>query len=160
MAPSTILVVDKSLDVRELMYDIFQSAGYRCLLAADGLEAMDICRRERPEVVFVSLRTPLVNGLELLRYIRGKDADTAVIVMSGDWGAGLRDCYKLGAFKVLTKPVPVDELLIRVERALEWRQLQVERRSGWPSVPSRPVRAPEPGGRTGASSASTDASTS
>jgi len=152
MAPSTVLVVDKSRDTRDLMYDVLQSAGYRCVLAGDGLEAMDIVRRERPELVLVGLRTPLVNGLELLKYIRDRDFDTAVIVMSGDWDANWRDCYKLGAFKVLTKPVPLDELLIRVERALEWRQLRIERRSGWPSVPFRRVHAPEPGGHTGASS--------
>ena len=89
MAPSTVLVVDKSRDVRDLMYDIFRFAGYRCLLAGDGLEAMDILRRERPELVLTSLSVPIVDGLHLLRYIRGNDPDAVVIVMSGDWAAKL-----------------------------------------------------------------------
>jgi two-component system nitrogen regulation response regulator NtrX len=129
MAPSTVLVVDRSRDVRDLMYDVFQTAGYRCLLAGDGLEAMDIVRRERPALVLTSLSVPIVNGLELLRYARGKDPDTAIIVMSGDGHAKKTECLKLGAFKVLEKPVHVDEVVIMAERALEWRELHIERRS-------------------------------
>jgi two-component system nitrogen regulation response regulator NtrX len=143
-AAPTVLVVDKSRDVRDLMYDVFQPAGYRCLLAGDGLEAMDIVRRERPALVLTSLSVPIVNGIELLRYARGKDPDVAVIVMIGDWRetSPIRDCYKLGAFKVVTKPLQVDEVLIYAERALEWRQLHIERRSGWVQAPLKASGGP------------------
>jgi DNA-binding NtrC family response regulator len=52
-----------------------------------------------------------------------------IIVLTGDPAANIvSECYGLGAFKVLMKPVIVDELLIFAERALERRQLLIERR--------------------------------
>ena len=167
---ASVLVVDKSREVRDLLYDIFQSAGHRSLVASDGLEALEIFGRERPELVLTDLAIPMVDGLDLLRRFREQEPDTAIIVMSGDWGATLttrperllgrepsriRECYKRGAFKVLTKPVHVDEVLIYAERALEWRRLHIERRStASPFAPSRLARAQEQGGHTEGSSPS------
>jgi DNA-binding NtrC family response regulator len=127
---TSVLVVDKSYDTRELYYDIFCVAGYRCFLATDGLEAMDVFRRERPELVVTGLSVQIVGGLDLLRHVRQKDPDAAIIVVgtpltSVDKAA---ECYRLGAFKLLRRPVHVDELLIYAERALERRQLLIERR--------------------------------
>jgi DNA-binding NtrC family response regulator len=129
MAQTSTLVVDGYRGTRELVYQILRGAGYRCSLAADGLEAMDVFHREQPELVVTGVRVQIVNGVELLRRIRHEDPDTAVIVMSGDPAANiLRECYRLGAFKVLMKPFIADELLIFAERALERRQLLIERR--------------------------------
>jgi DNA-binding NtrC family response regulator len=77
-----------------------------------------------------------MNGVELLRCFRHEDPDAAVIVLTGDPAMDvLRKCYELGAFKVLMKPVIVDELLIFAERALERRQLLIERRQRAASPP-------------------------
>lgn len=133
----TLLIADKFRDTRAVMYDILRAATYNCLLAADGLEAVDLFRHARPQLVIAGARLPIVTGVELMKHVLLKDPDTAVILMSGEWGPQLgfkrsapsiSDCYKLGAFKVLTKPVHLDELLIYVERALERRQLLIERR--------------------------------
>ena len=128
-AQATILVVDRFIGTRALIADVLQLAGYRCLLAGDGLQALDLVRRERPELVITGIRIPIVNGMGLLRYLRENDPDTAVLVMTSeiDWKV-LAACYALGAVKVLSKPVFVDELLIRTKRALERRQLLIERR--------------------------------
>ena len=130
----TVLIADKSRDTREVIYDILRVAGYNCLLAADGLEAVDLFRHARPQLVIAGARLQIVSGVELMKHVLLKDPDTAVILMSGEWVGWLRPvpsisaCYKLGAFKVLTKPLTMDELLIYVERALERRQLLIERR--------------------------------
>ena len=125
----TILIADKFRDTREVMYDSLRLAGYKCLLAADGLEAMDLFRHARPQLVIAGARLQIVSGVELMKYVLMEDRDTAVILMSGDWdGRSISDCYKLGAYKLLTKPVIVDEMLIYAERALERRQLLIERR--------------------------------
>jgi len=129
MVQASVLVVDSYRGTREAHCEILRSAGYRCLLAADGLAAMEVFRRERPELVVTGVRVPIMNGVELLRCFRDEDPDAAVIVLTGDPATDvLRKCYELGAFKVLMKPVIVDELLIFAERALERRQLLIERR--------------------------------
>jgi DNA-binding NtrC family response regulator len=134
----TILIADKSRDTRDVVYEVLRAAGYNCLLAADGLEAMDLFRHARPQLVIAGARLQIVSGVELMKHVCLKDPDIAVILMSGAWGGNWRrderpvpsisDCYRLGAYKVLTKPVNVDELLIYAERALERRQLLIERR--------------------------------
>ena len=129
MAQASVLVVDGYRGTREAHCEILRSAGYRCLLAANWWEAMGVFRRERPELVVTGVRIPIVTGVELLRDIRREDPDAAVIVLTGDPAMDvLRKCYELGAFKVLMKPVIVDELLIFADRALERRQLLIERR--------------------------------
>ena len=129
MARASVLVVDGYRGTRELVHEVLRVAGYRCWLAADGLEAMDVFRRERPELIVTGVRIQIVNGVELLRRIRHEDPDAAVIVMTGDPAAStVSECYGLGAFAVLMKPFVIDELLIFAERALERRQLLIERR--------------------------------
>jgi len=83
---------------------------------------------------------PVMSGMELLKQARQEDPDTAVIVVSSvsvgqdDKTFGvvevktLIECLKLGAHAVLWKPVFYDELLITAKRALERRQLLIERR--------------------------------
>lgn len=129
MARASVLVVDGYCGTRELVHEVLRVAGYSCFLAADGLDAMDVFRRERPDLVVTGVRVQTVNGVELLRRIRREDPDTAVIVMTGDPAADVvGECYGLGAFEVLVKPFVIEELLISAERALERRQLSIERR--------------------------------
>ena len=72
---------------------------------------------------------PIMTGIELLQQVREVDGDAAVIVLTG--AADVKtaiDSLKLGAYDFIMKPVNVDELLIAAERALERRQLLIERR--------------------------------
>lgn len=72
---------------------------------------------------------PGITGIELLRQVRQEDPDAAVIVMSGNTRFTYRiESLKLGAYAFLMKPVNAYELLITAERALERRQLLIERR--------------------------------
>src|SRR5437870_11891515 len=68
-------------------------------------------------------------GIRLLLDIRQEDPDAAVIVSSGaPYAKYVSESLKLGAHAFLMKPVLIEELLITVERALERRQLLIERR--------------------------------
>jgi len=140
-----ILVVEEDRGVRELFQQIFDSAGYRCLLAGDGEEGLKLFRESRPSLVIADLGMPMVRGgksvrdagIRLLLEIRQEDPNAAVIVASGM--PDLRfviESLKLGAYAFLMKPINVDELLITAERALERRQLLVERRLDRPARPS------------------------
>ena len=128
-AQATILVVDQLPYTRELLRDVLRPAGYRCLLAADGLEAMGVIRRERPDLVITGVKIPIITGVDLLRYLRENDPNIASIILTSETDPKvLVACYRLGAYNVIYKPVHIDALLIFVERALEHRQLLIERR--------------------------------
>jgi putative two-component system response regulator len=112
-----------------MLQQIFLSAGYDCLRASNGHEGMAIFRVSRPPLTVTDLRMPGLDGIALLSAIRELDSDAAVMVLTGapDVKTAI-DSLRLGADDFIMKPVNVDELLIAAERALERRQLLVERR--------------------------------
>ncbi|HSF06749.1 MAG TPA: HD domain-containing phosphohydrolase [Methylomirabilota bacterium] len=124
-----MLVVDDDAHVREMLQQIFLSAGYDCLPASNGQEGVAIFQVSRPPLTVTDLRMPELDGIALLSAIRELDADAAVVVLTGapDVKTAI-DSLRLGADDFIMKPVNVDELLIAAERALERRQLLVERR--------------------------------
>jgi DNA-binding NtrC family response regulator len=124
-----ILIVDDDKQVREVLHQIFLTAGYNCRLAQDGREGVAMFKAVRPPLTVTDLKMPNMGGIELLQQVRDVDQDCAVIVLTG--AADVKtaiESLKLGAYDFIMKPVNVDELLIAADRALERRQLLMERR--------------------------------
>ena len=124
-----ILIVDDDKQVREVLHQIFLTAGYNCRLAQDGREGVAMFKAAQPPLTVTDLKMPNMGGIELLQQVRQLDQDCAVIVLTG--AADVKtaiDSLKLGAHDFIMKPVNVDELLIACDRALERRQLLIERR--------------------------------
>ena len=129
MAERDVLIVDDDARAGDLLCQIFGAAGYPCRLVGDGGEALEVFKVWRPPLVVTDVLHPGITGIELLRQVRAVDGDVAVIVQSG--AAGVKTAIaslKLGAHAFLLKPINIDELLIATERALERRQLLIERR--------------------------------
>ena len=129
MAQRHVLIVDDDRQVREVLHQIFLASGYDCLVANDGREGLALFRTARPPLTVTDLKMPGMTGIELLQGIREDDTDAAVIVLTG--AADVKtaiDSLKLGAYDFIMKPVNIDELLIAADRALEHRQLVLERR--------------------------------
>ncbi|MEK6530391.1 MAG: HD domain-containing phosphohydrolase, partial [candidate division NC10 bacterium] len=124
-----VLIVDDDRQVREVLHEIFLSNGYKCELANDGREGLEIFRATRPPLTVTDVKMPVMDGLEFLKLARKFDADAAVIVLTGvgDVKTAI-ESLKVGAYDFIIKPVNVDELLIAAERAMERRQLLIERR--------------------------------
>ena len=124
-----ILIVDDDWQVREVLHEIFLSAGYTCQVAGDGREGLGLFRATLPPLTVTDLKMPVMDGIALLHAIRETDTDAAVIVLTG--AADVKtaiESLKLGAHDFIMKPVNVDELLIAADRAIERRQLLIERR--------------------------------
>jgi response regulator RpfG family c-di-GMP phosphodiesterase len=137
-----ILIVDDDKQVREVLHQIFLTAGYNCRLAQDGREGVVMFRSTRPPLTVTDLKMPNMTGIELLQQVRQVDQDAAVIVLTG--AADVKtaiESLKLGAYDFIMKPVNVDELLIAAERALERRQLLIERRQYQAMLESRVEQA-------------------
>jgi response regulator RpfG family c-di-GMP phosphodiesterase len=124
-----ILIVDDDWQVRDVLHEIFLGAGYHCHLAEDGRQGLAVFRATRPPLTITDLKMPNMDGIQLLQAIIAVDADAAVIVLTG--AADVKtaiDSLKFGAYDFIMKPLNVDELVIAADRALERRQLLVERR--------------------------------
>ena len=111
-----VLVADDSRTIVHALTLILGRAGFRTLAAFDGGEAVDMARRELPDLILMDIVMPVMNGFEAMRRLKADPATQAIpiIAITGDqqtdrtWGA------RLGAAGFLTKPVAKQELLLMV----------------------------------------------
>jgi CheY-like chemotaxis protein len=103
-----ILVVDDEPPVRELMREILEFEGYEAVLAEDGHAALKLFETRKFDAVFTDVGMPGMNGWELARAIRARDADVPLVVVTG-WGESVSSDEKEAARVnwVVTKPFTV-----------------------------------------------------
>jgi len=124
-----VLVVDDEAIVRTI-FSSFLEEKYLCDTASSCDEALVLMAQNIYALVMSDIQMPGRNGVELLREIRARYPDTAVIMVSGiDRPQRIRDALQLGAVDYLTKPCELDVLGFSVERALERRDLMLTARS-------------------------------
>ncbi|NQS97682.1 MAG: response regulator [candidate division Zixibacteria bacterium] len=100
-----ILVVDDEEDIRSLLESFFNGFGYRTLSAADLNQTVFILNREMPDIVFLDIVLPGVNGIEILKLLQKLDDNIIVVMMSGyATEAKAKSALQLGAFDYLSKP--------------------------------------------------------
>ena len=134
-----VLIVSATPLIRDALHEVFLTAHYQCLLAADGSEAIEKFRQWRPSLVVTDYNLPDMCGSQLLQDLRREDLDAAVIILCGlvlkragkvigfmDVDAVRRACLELGAYAVLEKPVQIEELLLTADRVLQYRQSKAE----------------------------------
>jgi chemosensory pili system protein ChpA (sensor histidine kinase/response regulator) len=127
VGPPLILVVDDSITVRRVTQRLLQREGYRVVLAADGLQALEKLAQERPAVVLSDIEMPRMDGFDLVRNIRADDRLTSlpVIMITSRIAAKHREhARELGVDDYLGKPYPEEELLALIQRYAA-RQLAV-----------------------------------
>jgi CheY-like chemotaxis protein len=111
---SKILVVDDNDDIREMLAVLLGLQGYRVIVAADGIEAVDVAGSERPDLILMDVMMPRLNGLEAARRIHQQPALRRVPIIGlsafsdplGDGGGP--DSFRWSAY--LRKPIDMDEL--------------------------------------------------
>ncbi|BDD89247.1 GGDEF domain-containing response regulator [Desulfofustis limnaeus] len=121
---ATILVVDDDDLVLKTLNVLVSTLGYRCLSAANGLEAVDILRKTKCDIVLSDLMMPQMDGIELLKYIIRNHSDTDVIIATGySEQTSYADVIKAGAIDFIKKPIDQAELEAKLARALRERYM-------------------------------------
>ncbi len=123
-----ILVVDDALDTLEILQRNLELKGYKVFTVSSASEAVKILEKTHIDLVITDLKMPVVNGLELVRYIRENYKDIEVIMITGYPSIqGAVEALKAGADNYLAKPFTEEELFSAVQKAL--KKLSVRRKT-------------------------------
>jgi len=126
---SEILIVDDNSDIRNIINDLILDAGYKTRVAANYNQAIYEIDKKLPDVAIfdVKLDKGDNDGIELLTYLKTKNTDIPVIIISGHANIEMAvKSLKHGAFEFIEKPFDQERLLNFVRRAVENYNLKIE----------------------------------
>lgn len=111
-----ILIVEDERPIRLLLEKSLSLVGHQCILAEDGLEALELLYEEKVDLIILDLMLPRLDGMS---FMQKKEADIPVIMITakvnlGDKIAGL----EIGADDYITKPFEILEVIARVDALL------------------------------------------
>ena len=123
-----ILIVDDEPEACRLFSMMLALQGYRTEIASNGLEALNRLRRDPPDVIFLDVTLPGVDGLSVCREIRATPAlaKLPIVLVSAKSEKSLADeGLKAGADAYVGKPVALDEVLKAIEKAMAAHDIPV-----------------------------------
>jgi len=122
-----ILVIDDSPDVLNAIVKVLEANDHDTIAADDGESGIRALERDEFDIVLTDLKMPGISGIEVLDYIVGKAIRTICIILTGHGSIKSSvEAIKKGAFDYITKPVSATEIMITVNKALKFRDLEVE----------------------------------
>jgi two-component system response regulator HydG len=128
-AKMSIMIVDDERIVRESLYHWFQKFGHEVDMAASGAEALAKLEQFPFDVLFVDIKMPGMDGIELLGKVKEEYPDTTVIIVTayGSIDTAVQ-AMKLGAADYLLKPFKPEQLSLVLEKVVQQRKLNAEYR--------------------------------
>ena len=115
---ASVLIIEDSADINDLLAQTLREAGYAAESAYDGLSGLRAAQSGRFDLILTDIMLPYVSGDEILRKVREND-DLPVIVLSAkDTVSTKIDLLRMGADDYITKPFDLGEVAARVETAL------------------------------------------
>ncbi len=130
VATARCLVVDDDAQVRGALVRVIESQGLACLQAGSGAAALEVLKAEGEVPVCISdIYMPEMDGVTFLREALKLYPDMAIIMLTGVAEVSTAvECLQLGALDYISKPVLIDEVRARLQKALEKRELILQNR--------------------------------
>src|SRR5512140_1250530 len=122
-AEATVLLVEDEPDLAQPLLFGLQSEGFKTLHADRAATALDLARRENPDVILLDVRLPDADGFTVLRTLRGEMATPIIMVTARGQELDRVMGLELGADDYIVKPFSFRELLARVRAVLRRRAL-------------------------------------
>ena len=123
----SVMIVDDEMIVRESLFHWFQKYGYEVDTAASGAIALEKLAKLHFELLFIDIKMPEMNGIELLERVKKEYPDTIVIIITA-YGSidSAVTAIKLGASDYLLKPFKPDQLSLVMEKVVQQKKLRSE----------------------------------
>jgi len=117
MEKDRILIVDDEPDIALILKLQLEDAGYQTVRAQDGVEALEAIARQGFSLILLDIKMPRVDGLEVLSRIRGEETPVVMMTAHGSEDIAV-DAMKKGALDYISKPFSTDDMLQKVDRAV------------------------------------------
>ncbi len=115
-----VLVVDDEQEVRDTLSNVLKSLDYEPFVAASGKEALEIIKKEPIDVVLSDLYMPEMDGIELLKKVKMINNRVVFLMITAHPTIETAvEAIKKGAYDYLTKPFHIEEVRLKINRALE-----------------------------------------
>lgn len=119
LSDKKVLIVDDQNGIRILLMEVFSSEGYQTFQASNGKLALEIVRKESPDLVLLDMKIPGMDGLEILKHVKAIDRNIKVIMMTAYGELDMiKEATDLGALMHFTKPFDIDEMRMAVNMEL------------------------------------------
>ena len=120
MKKKKILVVDDEQDVRETLESVLSKLDYDPIVAPGGKEALELIKKNNVDIVLSDLYMPEMDGIELLKRVKTENRNIVFLMITAHPTIETAvDAIKKGAYDYLTKPFHIDEVKMKLNRALE-----------------------------------------
>jgi len=111
MCVNKILIVDDEEHIRSLLDSYLSKQGFETYQAKDGNEAAEMVAQQKPDLIFLDIQLPGMNGVEILKMVKKLNPDIAVIMISGNATEDTaKQTLEIGAFDYIKKPVDLDKV--------------------------------------------------
>jgi len=113
----TVLVADDNDVAQRLCRRVLEKAGYRVLIAADGLQAVEVALSQRPAMILMDVAMPGIDGIEAMRRIKAEIPAQPIVIASAHSMASDRERFlAAGADDILSKPFRLADLVAIVAK--------------------------------------------
>jgi len=115
---SKILIVDDDATITELMKSLVEMEGHKPTIVNDSLQAVEVARSVKPDLITLDLMMPGLNGFELCEILHKNPmfSNTPIIIISAkDDPLSKQRAHEVGAIDYITKPFDVDEFLEKIK---------------------------------------------
>ena len=124
-----ILVVEDNKDMCELFCTVLTDAGYRCVSAGDGMEALDVMEKQYIDLIVADIMMPNMNGYELVHNLREAKYEIPILMVTAkDQFEDMQKGFRIGCDDYMVKPINVKELVLRVEALLRRARISNEKK--------------------------------
>ena len=130
MTDTVVFIVDDEEGIRESLSGIFEDEGYTVLTAGTAEEAFDMLKEQTPDLMFLDVWLPGIDGIQALTKIRERNPELPIVMISGHGNIELAvNATRIGAYDFLEKPLSLERVLLVASRALERRTLELENKA-------------------------------
>lgn len=127
---SKILIVDDEPDMLEMLDMIItDKTNHRVVTTNNPLEVGELLAKDNFNLVITDLKMPVMDGMDVIAEVKSRDPDIPVVVITA-FGTieSAEEAVRRGAYDFITKPFRKEQILVTIDRALDWQRLVRENR--------------------------------